>query len=66
MMKRTVPQAEIYLEFQVIGSSQKVSAIDAVTGTEVSVTGPANATRDHISKIAIQKLQRKLAASTNR
>ena len=63
-MKRTAPQAEIYLEFQVIGTSQKVSAIDAKTGTEVSVAGPVNASRDHISKIAVQKLQRKLKQSS--
>ena len=65
-MKKTAPQADIYLEFQVIGASQKVSAIDAKTGVEVSVTGPVNAPRDHISKIAVQKLQRKLAISASR
>jgi len=51
---------EIYLEFQSLGASQKVSAIDPVTGIEVAVTGPANTPRDKITQIAVQKLQRRL------
>lgn len=56
---------EIYLEFRTIGQSQKVNAIDARTGIEVSVTGPLNAPRDQISKIAVQKLKRRLAQEEN-
>ncbi len=61
MKNRPSSGQEIYLEFQVIGTSQKVSAIDGKTGVEVSVTGPANAPRQQISNIAVQKLKRKLA-----
>lgn len=58
----TTPQkGEVYLEYQVVGTSQKVSAIDSRTGLEVSVTGPANAPRQQITRIAVQKLQRKLS-----
>lgn len=61
MNNQQQPQGEIYLEFQVIGASQKVSAIDSKSGVEVSVTGPANAPRQQIINIAVQKLKRKLA-----
>lgn len=33
---------EVIIEFQVLGNSVKVSAIDMRTGTEVSITGPVN------------------------
>ncbi len=54
------PTNEIYLEFKTVGSSQQVSAIDPVSGIEVSVTGPANASRDKITGIAVAKLKRRL------
>lgn len=52
--------ADIYLEYQVLGTSQKVSAICSATGIEVSVTGPANAPRQQITNIAVAKLKRRL------
>lgn len=51
---------EVYLEFQVIGQSQKLTAIDPVSHVEVSVTGPANAPREHITNLALRKLQRRI------
>ena len=37
------PEAGIYVECVIKGALMQVSAIDAVTGTEVSVFGPAGA-----------------------
>ena len=51
---------EIYFEFVAIGRHMKVSAIDAATGTEVSVTGPATASRADLRRLALQKLQARL------
>ena len=39
MAPRTEPR-EVYFEFTAIGATVKVVAIDAATGTEVSVIGP--------------------------
>ena len=60
MRQNRPSQGRIFLEFQVVGTSQKVSAIDEATGIEVSVTGPVSAPREQISNIAVQKLHRKI------
>ena len=39
---------EVYFEFIAIGATVKVVAIDAATGTEVTVVGPANAARSDL------------------
>ena len=53
---------EIYFEFTVIGSTVRVAAIDAVTGFEVVVMGPASAARSDLQKLAAAKLKVRLAA----
>lgn len=54
--------ADSYLvEFIQIGSSVKVSAIDPVSGREVSIVGPASASRDQLSRTAVNKLKYILA-----
>jgi hypothetical protein len=53
---------EVYFEFTAIGRSVKVSAIDAATGTEVSVIGPATAAQGDLERLALQKLLAKLRA----
>ena len=51
------PQAgEVYFEFVAIGRSVRVAAIDAATGTEVSVIGPVTAARADLQRLALQKL----------
>ena len=52
---------EIYFELVVVGSSVKVTAIDSASGTEVVVIGPANAARSDLERLAMGKLERKLA-----
>ena len=53
---------EIYFEFTVIGSTVRGAAIDAVTGLEVVVIGPASAARSHLQRLAAAKLKVHLAA----
>lgn len=48
---------EYLVEFIQIGSSVKVSAIDPVSGREVSIIGPAAASRDYLSRTAVNKLK---------
>ena len=52
------------VEFQVIGSSVKVSALDPVTLHEVSIVGPANAPEAELSRLAVQKLEHMLRKRT--
>jgi hypothetical protein len=47
-------------EFQQIGHSVKVSAVDEATGVEVSIVGPATAMRSDLEKVARAKLTRAL------
>ena len=56
-------RGEVYFEFVVIGRSVKVSAIDAATGTEVSVMGPATASQADLQRLALQKLRARLKAA---
>ena len=51
---------EVYFEFTAIGGSVKVVAIDALTGTEVSVIGPANAAQSDLERLALQKLRARM------
>ena len=53
---------EIYFEFTPIGRSVKVAAIDAATGTEVSIVGPASAAQADLQRLALQKLMTRLKA----
>ena len=52
---------DIYFEFTVIGATVKATAIDSVTGTEVSVIGPAAAARADLERLALAKLRARLA-----
>jgi YbbR domain-containing protein len=59
-MTATGPR-EVLFEFTVIGAVVKVAAIDATTGIEVSVMGPAHASRADLQKLALAKLNVRLA-----
>ena len=52
---------EVYFEFVSIGTSVKVVAIDAATGTEVSVIGPVGAAQADMQRLALGKLKARLA-----
>ena len=47
---------EYIVEFEQHGTSVKVSAIDPVTMTEVSIVGPSSAGQEELSRTAVQKL----------
>ena len=49
------------IEYQVIGNSVKVSAIDPATLTEVSIVGPVSAGEDELARNAVNKLKFVLA-----
>jgi hypothetical protein len=57
-----VPAGGVYFEFTPVGTSVKVVAIDAATGTEVSVIGPARAAQADLQRLALQKLKARLKA----
>ena len=52
---------EVFFEFIAIGSTVKVVAIDAATGTEVTVMGPAGAAQSDLERLALAKLKARLA-----
>jgi ABC-type Mn2+/Zn2+ transport system ATPase subunit len=51
---------EVYFEFTAIGAWVKVVAIDAASGTEVSVVGPAGAAQSDLQRLALGKLKARL------
>ena len=57
---------EVLFEFRTQGRYVKVTAIDTVTKTEISVVGDATAAPDTLKKIAINKLKYVLSRGTVR
>ena len=51
---------EIYIEYKQVGQAMKVTAVDAETGVEVVIMGPASAAQTHLQKVAVKKLQMQL------
>lgn len=47
---------DVYIEFHSIGKSVKVSAIDSLTLTEVSIVGPANESPEVLKANVLRKL----------
>ena len=56
------PSRDVYFEFTAIGATMRVAAIDALTGTEVVVMGPASASRADLQRLALGKLKARLAS----
>jgi hypothetical protein len=52
---------EVYFELTRVGGSVKVVAIDATTGVEVTVIGPATAAPSHLQQLALAKLKARIA-----
>ena len=52
--------SEVYFEFVAIGSAMRVCAIDAASGIEVIVVGPASAARMDLEQLALAKLRSRL------
>jgi hypothetical protein len=51
---------DVYFEFTAIGGTVKVTALDALTGTEVSIMGPTTAAQADLERLALQKLKARL------
>jgi len=60
-MAESGERREVYFEIAIIGNVARVSAICSVTGTEVHVIGPAGAPRRDLERLALRKLEKKLA-----
>jgi hypothetical protein len=54
-------EREVYFEFIAVGPAVKVTAIDSLTGTEVTVMGPASAAQADLQQLALQKLKARLS-----
>ena len=52
---------EYLIEFNRIGAYVKVSAIDPITNTEVSMVGDAKASESELKRVAVRKLEYVLA-----
>ncbi len=48
---------EVYIEFFRIGGIVKVTAMDTLTLTEVSIQGPKNAGEEALKRSALQRLE---------
>ena len=57
---------EVFFEFTAIGAVVKVVAIDAASGTEVSVMGPASAAQADLEQLALGKLKARLAREASK
>jgi hypothetical protein len=53
-------EREVYFEFTAIGNTVKVTAIDSLTGIEVSAMGPVSASQADLQQLALQKLKMRL------
>jgi hypothetical protein len=51
----------VYFEITIIGTSAKVVALDAATGVEVAVIGPAKASVADLKRLALGKLKLAIA-----
>lgn len=60
-MPEQAQPGEVYFEFIVIGTTVRVSALDGITGLEVTVIGPAGAAKADLERLALAKLQRRIA-----
>ena len=56
---------EVYFEFTQVGRSMKISAIDAKTGTEVTVVGSTAYDQGYLEHLALRKLQKRLREENN-
>jgi hypothetical protein len=62
--KRALSGREVLIEIVTVGAYAKVAAIDSATGTEVSITGPAEAERSTLEAAALRKLEFVLSKRT--
>ena len=51
------PNGEIYIEYKQVGQTMKVIAVDAATGIEAVIMGPASTAQSALQRVAVSKLQ---------
>jgi hypothetical protein len=56
---------DVYFEITLVGAVAKVAAIDAASGLEVSVFGPAHVAETELTRLALAKLRARLARETD-
>jgi len=54
-------RGEVYFEFYALGNQVRVAAMDADTGTEVIIFGPLGTAQAELQRIAMAKLNRRIA-----
>jgi hypothetical protein len=59
-------EREVLFEFVQLGAYVRVAAVDAASGVEVVVMGPAGAARADLERLAVQKLERRLGSGQGR
>lgn len=52
-----MPTEPYIIEFHSLGNSVKVTAIDPVSGKEATIVGDPKATKDHLMRLAVKKLE---------
>jgi hypothetical protein len=57
MERSMAADREVILEFQRIGNSVKVTAVDSETLVEVSIVGAASASEEILRRTAVRKLE---------
>lgn len=57
------PTREVLYEVRRVGNAVKVSALDAASGTEISIVGPAGASMADLKRAALRRLEYVLAKS---
>lgn len=57
MMQNPLSNREIIIEFHPVGQIVKVTAMDVVTLTEVSIQGPASTPKGILQRNAIKRLE---------
>lgn len=58
---RAAQDGGVYLEFVRLGNAVRVNAVDAATGIETFITGPLNAPRVELERLAVARLKRLLS-----
>ncbi|MFL9827384.1 DUF6898 family protein [Rhodoplanes sp. SY1] len=52
---------EVFFEMTAVGGAVRVAAIDSATGIEVTVMAPLTTSRADLQRLALRKLERRLA-----
>ena len=57
MQRQNVGNREVLLEFQTLGDYVRVSAIDPVSNTEITLVGSRRASERELTRLAVRKLE---------